>query len=114
MARWIACGAVFIIGDVIRWTEPVWIEKGKRKKKLVKVGLRRVTGQVVTADAKGFASVSVMQCDILANLAARVLEPYKKGDIIRRKRGTIGKGSGERLEWTEEGARALAMSKFLA
>ena len=39
----------------------------------------------------------VCKCEILANLAARVLEPFKKGEIVRRARRTIGRGSGERL-----------------
>ena len=54
MTRWIPCGEEFIVGDVVRWTEPVWVEKGKRKKKLVKVGSRRMTGEVLAEDGKGF------------------------------------------------------------
>ena len=46
MARWIVCGESFIIGDVVRWAEPVWMEKGKRKKKVIKVGTRRVIAEV--------------------------------------------------------------------
>src|SRR5437899_3052723 len=113
MTRWMPCGEAFIIGDVVRWTEPVWVEKGKRKKKLVEVGSRRVTGEVRTEDTKNFVFVEVMQCEILSNLVARGLEPYRKGMIVRRKRTTIGRGSGERLKWSEEGARALVTSKFL-
>jgi hypothetical protein len=40
--------------------------------------------------------------------------PFKKKQIIRKKRSTIGKGSGERLKWSEEGARALVVSKFMS
>ena len=84
MPKWIPCGEKFIVGDVVRWKEAVWIEKGKRKKKLVKVGERRVTAEVLGTDRKGFVCLSVCKCEILANLAARVLGPFKKGEIIRR------------------------------
>jgi len=114
MTRWTPCGEEFIVGDVVRWTEPVWVEKGKRKKKLVKVGSRRMTGEVLAEDGKGFVSFSVLKCEVLSNLVARPLEPFNKGDIVRRKRKTIGKGSGERLKWSEEAARTLATSRFLS
>ena len=45
------------------------------------------------------------------SLAARVLEPFNKGESIRTRR-TIGRGSG-RLAWSDEDARAHATSKFL-
>lgn len=113
MQKWIACGEKFIIGDVVRWKEAVWVEKGRRKKRLIKVGERRVTVEVLTTDQKGFVSLTVLKCEILANLAARVLEPYKKGELLRRARRTIGRGSGERLAWSDEDARAHVTSKFL-
>jgi len=78
MPKWIPCGEKFIVGDVVRWKEAVWVEKGKRKKKLIKVGERRVTAEVLGTDRKGFVCLSVCKCEILANLAARVLEPFKK------------------------------------
>jgi len=40
MPEWILCGEKFIIGDGVRWKEAVWIEKRRRKKKLIKVGVR--------------------------------------------------------------------------
>jgi hypothetical protein len=79
MPKWMPCKEKFIIGDVVWWKEAVWVEKGKRKKKLIKVGERRVTAEVLTTDAKGLVCLSVCKCEILANLAARVLEPFKKG-----------------------------------
>ena len=101
------------MGDVVRWKEAVWVEKGRRKKRLIKVGERRVTVEVPTTDQKAFVSLTVLKCEILANLAARVLEPYKKGELLRRARRTIGRGSGERLAWSDEDARAHVTSKFL-
>jgi hypothetical protein len=46
--KWIPCGEKFIVGDVIRWTEAIWLElkkKKKGKKKVEKLGARRVTGR---------------------------------------------------------------------
>lgn len=102
------------LGDVVRCKETVWIEKGRRKKKLIKIGERRVTAEVLTTtDRKGFVRLSVYKCEILAVLEARVMEPFKKGESIRRARRTIGRGSGERLAWSDEDARAHVTSKFL-
>ena len=32
MGKWIPCGEQFIVGDVIRWTEAMWLELKKKKK----------------------------------------------------------------------------------
>ena len=114
MGEWIPCGEKFIVGDVVRWSEAIWLEKGRRKKKLIKIGEHRVTAEVLTtADQKGFVRLSVCKCEILMTLAALALEPLKKGESIRRARRTIGRGSGERLAWSDEDARAHVTSRFL-
>ena len=119
MEKWIPCGEKFIVGDVVRWTEAIWLDlkkkKKKGKKKVVKLGARRVTAEVLRMDASGYVSLSVCQCEIVSNerdLPVRLLTLRKK-EIIRKQRSTIGKGSGERLTWSEEGARSLVVSKFL-
>ena len=42
--KWIPCGEKFIVGDVIRWIEPIWLELKKKKKggkkKVEKLGTR--------------------------------------------------------------------------
>ena len=116
MKKWVPCGESFVVGDVIRWTEPIWLESAKKKKgkqAVRKIGERRVTAEVLAIDARDFVSLSVCACEIVSNKDGRSLEPFKKNQLIRKKRGTIGKGSGERLKWSEEGARSLAVSKFL-
>ena len=121
MGEWIPCGEQFIVGDVIRWTEPIWLElkkkkKSKSKKTVEKLGTRRVTAEVLKVDARGYVSLSVCQCEIISNphdLPAKALTLRKK-EIIRKQRSTIGKGRGERLKWSEESARSLAASKFLS
>jgi hypothetical protein len=74
MPKWIPCGEKFIIGDVVRWKEAVRVEKGKRKKKLIKVGERRVTAEVLNTDRKGFVCLSVCKCEILANGSRGVMK----------------------------------------
>ena len=121
MEKWIPCGEKFIVGDVVRWTEAIWLDLKKKKKKkgkktgVVKLGARRVTAEVLSADARGYVSLSVCDCEIVSNergLPPRLLT-LRKNEIIRKLRSTIGKGSGERLKWSEEGARSLVVSKFL-
>jgi hypothetical protein len=114
--KWIPCGEKFIVGDVIRWIEPIWQElkkKKKGKKKVEKLGTRRVTAEVRKVDAGGYVSLSVLECELLTNTHGLPLKPLKKGEIIRKQRSTIGKGSGERLKWSHEDARSLVVSKFL-
>ena len=53
MPKWIPCWEKFIVGEVVRWNEAVWVEKGKRKKKLIKVGERRVTAEVLGDGPEG-------------------------------------------------------------
>ena len=39
---------------------------------------------MLTTDREGFVSLSACKREILANFLARVLEPFKKGEIVRR------------------------------
>ena len=73
-----------------------------------------MTAEVLTTTApKGYVRLSVCKCEILVTLAAVALEPLKKGEGIRRARRTIGRGSGERLAWSDEDARAHVTSQCL-
>ncbi len=85
VGQWIPCGEKFIVGNVVRWTEPIWLElkkkKKKGKKKVEKLGARRVTAEVLSADASGYVSLSVFECEILSNthgLPLRLLSSGKK------------------------------------
>ena len=100
---------------MVRWTEAIWGKDARRrKKKPFKVGTQFVTGQVLTEDSKGFVYLKVMKCEILSSLYARQLEPLKTDQIVKRKRVTIGRGGAERLKWSDESARALAVSRFMS
>lgn len=116
MSKWIPCGERFIVGDVIRWTETIWLELRKTrkgKKKVEKLGERRVTAEVLRVDDRGYVYLSVCCCEIVANKHGLPLKPFEKEQVLRKQRSTIGKGSGERLKWSDEAARSLAASKFL-
>jgi len=115
MPNWIKCGEDFITGDVVRWTEAVWPERKPRskKRKPEKLGERRVTAAVLTVDSQGFVRLSVMKDEITANKYGMPLKPLKKDQVIVKKRATIGRGNSERMKWSDESARALAVSRFL-
>jgi len=53
-------GDKFVIGDVIRWIEPIWRENKNRRKarKSDKLGTRRLTAEVRRVDARGYVSLS--------------------------------------------------------
>ena len=86
-----------------------------RLKQTEKLGARRVTAEVLSADASGYVSLSVCECEIISNVHNLPLKllMLRKKETIRKLRSSIGKGNGERLKWSEEGARSLVVSKFL-
>jgi hypothetical protein len=49
------------------------------EKKLIKVGERRVTAEVLNTDRKGFVCLSVCKCEILANLRPACRNLLRKG-----------------------------------
>lgn len=112
MGKWRACGGTFIVGDVVRWVEVVWVEKGKRKKRAVKAGVREMTAEVKKDEGRGLVSMSVLKCEIMSSVW-EPLKPFKKGEIVKRKRATVQRGGGHRMVWTDESARSLIVSKFL-
>src|SRR5689334_22330194 len=116
MPNWIKCGEDFITGDVLRWTEAIWPERKPRskKKKPEKLGERRVTAAVLTTDNKGFVRLAVMKDEIIANKYEMPLKSLKKDQVIVKKRATVGRGHAERLKWSDESARAMAVSRFLS
>ena len=115
MPNWIKCGEDFITGDVVRWNEAVWLEPKRKtkKKRAEKIGERRVTAAVLTMDSKGFVRLSIMKDEITANKYEMPLKPLKKDQVIVKKRATIGRGHAERMKWSDESARAMAVSRFL-
>jgi len=116
MEKWVPCDGNYITGDVLRWKQPVWSDEGpkrSKKQKVTRLGERRVTAAVLTVDSKGFVRLSVMKDEILENKYEMPLKALKKDQIIVKKRATIAKGKPERLKWSDESARSIAVSRFL-
>ena len=110
--KWEPCGANFDIGDVVHWTEGVWHQgRRRRKRKATRVASWLVTGQVLTSDPKDFVSVSVLKCEILETSYGMRIEPLKKKQLIKRKRATLAKGRAERLAAPKE-APPHRLSRF--
>ena len=110
MRRWEPCGGKFETGDVVRWTEGVWHNPRRRKKKSLRVGTRAVTAQVTDCDAKGWVVLEVMKCETGTSRYAVTLEPLKRKAVIKRKRTTIARGRAEKLA---EAPQPKAKSRFL-
>ena len=110
--KWIPLKGEAIAGDVLRWKEPVW--PLRKKKKPEKLGEHQTTGAVLTVDSKGFVRVSVMNDEIIANKYGMPLKTLKKDEVITKKIATIMKGAPERRQWSDESARALAVSRFFS
>jgi hypothetical protein len=116
LEKWILCGGKVIAGDVVCWPEPIWKQKGKRKKTLVQIGVRLVTASVSRLEGKEWVHLSVMNCVIKDIQQARPLSPLRKGEALKRKRSTLERGEAHRLAWAGadgETARALVVSKFM-
>ena len=113
---WLKCGTQFITGDVLRWTEAVWLEPKRktRKRKSTKAGERRITAAVLTLDSRGYVRLSVIKDEIIENKFGMPLKELKREEVIARKRATIERGHPERMAWSEERARDMAVSRFLS
>jgi len=112
-AEWIACGKMFIQADVIRWNEGVWHKPRGRRGRTVNIGERLVIAEVIRDEAE-WVDVLIRGCNVVSEKPGRKVVPLLKGQEVRRKRRTIERGKPERLLWSDESARALVVSKFLA
>lgn len=113
MARW-------IVGDVLRWTEPDWFQKGKgrRKKEFFKKGERTVSAQVRSIEGD-WVELKVLRCEVVSDRSARGVHRLKGGEVIARKGAVLQKRGAERIAWGgADGERArlhvVAKSKFLS
>lgn len=111
MTVWIACGAEFIVADVIRWREAVWDRRGPKGARPKKIGDRDVVAEVIE-DADGYVLLLVRSC--VLGKDTRPSDDLKPGSEVRRKASTIARGNAERLEWNDETARqSVRGSKFM-
>lgn len=111
MTVWIACGADFIVADVIRWREGIWDRHGPRGRRPTKIADRDVIAEVLDV-ADGYVLLLVRSC--VPGKDARASDNLKPESEVRRKISTIVRGGGERLEWQDESARqSVKGSKFM-
>lgn len=114
MAEWVPVGNDFIEADVIRWKEGVFKSKRRKNGKLVRIGERLVTAEVLKMDNQGWVNLLVRACEVVSvgwNIREVPLLP--KETEIKRKRTTIARGNTERLLWSDESARSIVASKFV-
>ena len=107
------------VSDVIRWTEPIWPEQKRRRRRLkgAKVrpnGEQRVTAQLLELDSREYLRLMVLKAEIVSNPDGMPLKAFKKGEIIVKKRTTVERGSPERLKWRDEAHRSTEISDFLS
>jgi hypothetical protein len=114
MTEWVSATGGFIEADVIRWKEPVFQNRQRKKAKPMLLGERLVTAEVLRgADAKGFVVLLVLATEVLTETYGRKVPHFPLKTEIRRARKTIMRGDPNRLQWSDESARALLASKFL-
>ncbi len=100
---WTVCEEI-VEGDVVRFTESVWERRGpRRRQRIVRVGERRVTGQIVTIEEE-WVYLVILESD--------GDQPLAKDAEAKRKIRTVLKRC-ERLLWSEEPVRAGLTSRFV-
>jgi hypothetical protein len=114
VTKWIPCGNGFIEADVVRWKEAMWEKSSRRRNaRVVNVGDRVVTAELLREDAEGWVCLLTRACEVASEKPGRKVAVLPKNQEIRRKRRTIERGQPERLLWSDESARAILASKFL-
>jgi hypothetical protein len=115
MAEWIPVGSGFIVADVIRWKEGVFERHGVKQKRVVRIGDRLVTAEVLKKGGKdGWVHLLVRGCETTWVKPGRLMIPLLQKNIeIKRKPATLARCNPERLLWSEESVRAALVSQFL-
>jgi hypothetical protein len=116
MTRWKPRSEAFTVGDVLRWQEPDWFQKGKRKKEFFKKGERTVSAQVLGVGAV-YLKLKVLRCEVVFDQSAKGVKVLKPGEEITRKLSTLQARGAIRIDWggeDGESARAHVTSRFLS
>ena len=74
-AEWIPCGSGFIAADVIRWNEGVWQSLRRRRGRLVNIGERVITAEVLR-DEGGWLDFLVRGCAIASEKPGHKFESH--------------------------------------
>jgi hypothetical protein len=123
MSNWIACGAAFIVADVVRWTEPAFAPRltrfgrkvrAKSTRRNVCIGEREIVAEVLSGpDPRGLITFLVRAVRVTLEKGVQGVTLPKKEEEIRRRRSTLVKGKVHRLAWSDESARSIVASEFL-
>lgn len=97
--------------DVIGWKETIWPWKKSRRKKLRRRGKQVVAGQITKIEGD-FISILILKAQIIENLTASEIQPYKVGTIVTKKRQTLMRGEPIRLHWSEEDVRTALLAEI--
>jgi hypothetical protein len=115
MAAWISAGRHFIEADVIRWIESAFQARRYQNSKPVTLGERRVTAEVLHKDEK-WVYLLVRHCELMSVKTGwldRQVPLVPKDTEIRRQLSTLVEANLERLQWSDESARAAVIGTFL-
>ena len=85
--EWVLCQEP-VIGNVLRWNEPLWAAPNKPRGKPDNIGEQQIIGQLMAMGE--FLELKVLSVKKLSTDEA--LLKVKEGDDIRRKRTTLEKG----------------------
>ena len=106
----------FIEADVIRWKEGIYERKGPRQGRVVRIGDRLVTAEVLgEADEEGWVCLLIRSSEILKLKDRKKPHMWmlKKESETKRKSSTLQCGNLERMLWSEESARDVIASQFI-
>jgi hypothetical protein len=115
MLQWIPVGMV-IEADVIRWKEGIYERKGPRQGRVVRIGDRLVTAEVLgEADEEGWFYLLIKSSEIvkLKDEKKPHMWMLKKESETKRKSSTLQCGNLEWMLWSEESARDVIASQFI-
>jgi hypothetical protein len=104
------------VHDVLRWREPVWKPKGRKKSKPVVIGERLLTAELKSCDGDWLEFKLMDSVTTNAELWWKRIPELKSDKPLRRKRSTLMKRKPERLPWggtDGEDVRPRTMSRFL-
>ncbi len=107
----------FVVGDVYRWDEPVWKPKARKTSKAVKIGERRIVGQLMGIEDETLIFALMSAETKNAELWWKSIPELKADKPLRKNRAALAKRNPERRPWGSadgEPARSISGgSKFL-
>lgn len=107
MEQWVEAKD-FIVADVIRWTEAVFLDR--RRGKALRIGERQVAAEVLERGEDGWVRLLVRTCAITkADVTGTTVQVLKSGTVIKRAVKTVLRGKVERLLWDDESARTAVL-----